>query len=62
MRITDVEAILLRQHDAIDTGIADGSQDALVVRIHTDEGITGLGEVDSMPTVAKAARHAAPLL
>lgn len=52
MKITSVEAIILRQ-PGIDTAIADGSQDALLVRIHTDEGITGIGEVDSQPNVIK---------
>ena len=33
---------------------ADGTQDALIVKIHTDEGITGIGEVDSSAHVAKA--------
>jgi L-rhamnonate dehydratase len=55
MRIVEVEAVLLRQPSEIDTTAADGSQDALIVRIHTDEGVSGLGEVDSMPVVAKAA-------
>jgi L-alanine-DL-glutamate epimerase-like enolase superfamily enzyme len=54
MIITDVEALLLRQPNAIASAIADGSQDALIVRIHTDAGITGIGEVDSIPLVAKA--------
>jgi L-rhamnonate dehydratase len=54
MIITDVEALLLRQPSAIASAIADGSQDALIVRIHTDAGITGIGEVDSIPLVAKA--------
>jgi L-alanine-DL-glutamate epimerase-like enolase superfamily enzyme len=54
MRITKVEAILLRPRGPINTAIADGSQDGLVVRVHTDEGIVGLGEVDSSPSVAKA--------
>jgi L-rhamnonate dehydratase len=58
MRIVDVEAVLLRQPSDIDATAADGSQDALIVRIHTDEGITGIGEVDSMPVVAKAAIEA----
>lgn len=53
MRITDVEAIVLRQ-PAVDEGIADGSQDDLVVLVHTDEGITGVGEVDSAPEAVKA--------
>ena len=54
MIITDVEALLLRQPRTIASAIADGSQDALIVRVHTDEGITGIGEVDSIPLVAKA--------
>lgn len=53
MKITDVEAIVLRQA-TIDEGIADGSQDDLVVLVHTDEGITGVGEVDSSPEVVRA--------
>ena len=53
MKITDVEAIVLRQPD-VDTPKADGSQDALLIRIHTDAGITGIGEVDSLPPVIKA--------
>ena len=53
MQITDVEAIVLRQA-TVDDGIADGSQDALVVLVHTDEGITGIGEVDSAPDVVAA--------
>ena len=54
MRITKLEAILLRPRGTIDTAIADGSQDGLLVRIHTDDGIIGLGEVDSSPAIAKA--------
>src|SRR5438067_3118636 len=53
MRITDVEAIVLRQ-PGLDESIADGSQDDLVVRVHTDVGIIGVGEVDSAPEVVKA--------
>jgi len=53
VRITDVEAIVLRQ-PAVDETIADGSQDDLVIRVHTDEGITGIGEVDSAPEAAQA--------
>ncbi len=58
MKITDVEAIVLRQA-VVDDGIADGSQDDLVVRIHTDEGITGIGEVDSSPELVAGARPGA---
>ena len=53
MKITEVEAIVLRQA-VVDEGIADGSQDDLVIRISTDEGITGIGEVDSSPELVRA--------
>src|SRR5262245_53048266 len=53
MKITDVEAIVLRQ-PAVDDHIADGSQDDLVILVHTDEGITGIGEVDSAPEAVRA--------
>lgn len=53
MKITDVEAVVLRQ-PAVNEGIADGSQDDLVILIHTDEGITGIGEVDSAPEAVAA--------
>ena len=53
MRIVEVEAIVLRQPE-VDEGIADGSQDDLVVRVHTDEGLVGIGEVDSSPEVVRA--------
>ena len=53
MKITDVEAIILRQ-PTLDDGIADGSQDDLVIKVHTDEGIVGIGEVDSAPEAVAA--------
>ena len=40
MKITDVQATILRQ-PTMDVSKADGSQDALLIRIETDEGITG---------------------
>lgn len=52
MKITDVEAIWL-QLPVVDER-CDGTQDTLVVRVHTDAGIVGIGEVDSSPMVAKA--------
>src|ERR1043166_8211751 len=52
MKITRVEAIHLRLPDVNER--CDGSQDTLVVKVHTDAGITGVGEVDSSPAVAKA--------
>jgi len=59
LKITDVEAIILRQPE-MDVSKADGSQDALLIRIETDEGITGYGEVDSLPPVVKAIVEAPP--
>lgn len=53
MKITDVEAIYLRLPD-VNALRCDGTQDTLLVRVHTDEGISGIGEVDSAPTVARA--------
>jgi len=52
VRITDVEPIVLRL-DRIDTTRADGTQDAFLVRVHTDEGVVGLGEADTSPYVAR---------
>ena len=53
MRITDVEAIYLRSHHVREQ--CDSGQDALIVRVSTDAGITGIGEVDSNPLAAKGA-------
>jgi L-rhamnonate dehydratase len=52
MKITKVEAIHLRLPNV--TTDCDGTQDNLVVLVHTDAGLVGIGEVDSSPTVAKA--------
>ena len=59
MRITDVEALVLSMPQ-IDVGAADSTQDALIVRVHTDEGIVGIGEVDASPTIVKAVIDAPP--
>lgn len=52
MKITDVEVAYLRV-PAI-TNEANGTQDCAVVFVHTDEGITGIGEAESSPHVMKA--------
>ena len=52
MKITDVEAIVVKQPSEIEM-IGDGSQDTVVILVHTDEGITGIGEVDSSPYAVK---------
>ncbi len=56
MKITDVKALHLSL-PAI-TVRADGTQDALLVKVETDAGITGIGEVDSSPLAAKGAIEA----
>ena len=53
MRITRVEPIVLRLPE-IELR-ADGTQDAFLVRIETDEGLYGIGEADTAPAVARAA-------
>lgn len=52
MKITRVEPIHLRLPDVNDR--CDGSQETLIVKVHTDAGITGVGEVDSCSHVARA--------
>jgi len=52
MKITRVEAIHLRLPEVNER--CDGSQETLVVRVHTDAGISGIGEADSSSLVAKA--------
>jgi len=37
----------------VDTGRADGTQDAFLVRVSTDEGIAGIGEADTSPYLAR---------
>ncbi len=53
MKITDVEAIYLRSEQVKEQ--CDSGQDALIVRVSTDAGISGIGEVDSNPMAAKGA-------
>ena len=53
MKITSVEAIYLRQPEV--KFQCDSGQDALIVRVKTDAGITGIGEVDSSPMAVKGA-------
>jgi L-rhamnonate dehydratase len=52
MKITRVEPVHLRLPTV--TERCDGSQETLIVRVYTDAGIVGLGEVDSSSLVAKA--------
>ncbi len=52
MKITDLEAIFVSQKQV--RARCDSGQDALLVRVTTDAGITGIGEVDSAPLAVKA--------
>jgi L-rhamnonate dehydratase len=52
MKSTDVQAINLRLLEIQQR--TDSSQDALLVRVSTDAGVTGCGEVDGCPLVANA--------
>src|SRR2546421_11954326 len=52
MKITRVEAIALRL--PVVNERCDGTQETLVVKVHTDAGLVGIGEVDSSSLVAKA--------
>ncbi len=63
MRITDVEAIELRLPEKEMTGYphrASPAGNTLIVKIHTDEDIVGIGEVESSARVAKAVIEAPP--
>jgi len=51
MKITKLETILLAIPDRKD--IADSSQDAVIIKVLTDDGIVGIGQADTNPQVAK---------
>lgn len=53
MKITDIEAIHMRVEDP-NIGIFDGSYDNCVIIVHTDEGLTGVGETESMAPAIQA--------
>ncbi len=52
MKITEVETLHLSLPTIVEE--CNGTQDALLVKITTDTGLVGIGEVDSSPAVAKA--------
>lgn len=52
MKITEVTAMVLRLPEV--TVACDGTQDTCLIKVDTDAGITGWGEVDSCPSVVKA--------
>ncbi len=57
MKISDVEVIILRQKEAIQV-IGDSTQDAVIIRVHTDEGVAGIGEVASSPYIVESVVNA----
>ena len=52
MIITDIETIVLRLPVVLANG--DGLQDTLIIRVHTDDGLVGIGEAHTVPLVLKA--------
>jgi L-alanine-DL-glutamate epimerase-like enolase superfamily enzyme len=53
MKITEIEAVVLANPD-VDPLACDSAQDAVIVLIHSDEGLVGIGEVDATPHVVRA--------
>jgi L-alanine-DL-glutamate epimerase-like enolase superfamily enzyme len=53
LRITRIDCHVLVQ-PAFDTTAASSAQDDIVVEIHTDEGVSGIGETDVNPWIARA--------
>ncbi|MFP4088929.1 MAG: mandelate racemase/muconate lactonizing enzyme family protein [Cyclobacteriaceae bacterium] len=53
MKIVDIECHILVVPD-LKVDATSSSQDNLVVMVHTDEGISGIGETDTGPWIAKA--------
>ena len=57
MKITDIECHILVAPDLREDATSS-SQDDLIVLVHTDEGITGIGETDTGPWLGRAAIEA----
>lgn len=53
MKITDIQCHVVVVPD-VSPEACSSAQDDIVVLVHTDEGITGIGEVDTNPWVARA--------
>src|SRR5713226_7745294 len=64
VKITDVEVVVLKSNHAYGMDCAEeeahGPDYACVVRVHTDEGITGIADIDSHPHIMKAMVDAPP--
>jgi L-alanine-DL-glutamate epimerase-like enolase superfamily enzyme len=59
VKITDIEAIHVRCEDP-NISLFDGSFDDCVIRVSTDENITGIGEVESLAPAIQAVINAEP--
>ena len=53
MKIRDIDALVV-QRPMMDVGAADAMQDALIVRVQTDEGVVGYGEGNHTPRAMQA--------
>src|SRR5260370_845184 len=53
MKITDIECFVLLVPD-LDVEACSSAQDDIVVRVHTDDGIIGIGETDTNPSAVTA--------
>jgi L-alanine-DL-glutamate epimerase-like enolase superfamily enzyme len=53
MKISALEAVVLRQK-VVDSTRADGGQDSLLVKVFSEDGQFGVGEVDSSPEICQA--------
>jgi L-rhamnonate dehydratase len=56
VKISDVEVIYLKIPQISE--ISNGTQDCAVILVHTDEGVTGIGEADTAPSVVGAVVNA----
>lgn len=59
MKITDIQAIHLRMEDP-NIGLFDGSYDDCVIRVETDEGLVGIGEVETLADAVQGIVYARP--
>lgn len=59
MKITNIQALHLRIEDP-NIGLFDGSYDTCVIVVTTDEGITGIGEIESLPPAIQGIVYAPP--
>jgi L-alanine-DL-glutamate epimerase-like enolase superfamily enzyme len=53
MRITEIECYVLLAPD-MNVGSTSSAQDSFIVLVHTNEGVSGIGESDVNPWIAKA--------